>query len=159
MANIDISGNFDGGNPKDPQSIVQTGPNDFTIIPYSEDNDPNYKFRLDVKIFNKATRTESIKLNIEWNDNQLNKFRNYVFFKNAECDWKYLPARLTGTESIIELDLPPGETYLCLHPKYNYQDYITFISSIPSDGRIEKRKIGRRFGQEVFETWCQSMVW
>ena len=140
---ISISGNFDGGNPKDPNNIIQTAPNSFTIIPFSEDNDPNYKFRLDAKIINRSAVTRKVKIHIQWQEDTYNTLRDYVFLKNAKSDWRYLPAHLNGTESVIELDFPPGETYLCLHPKYNYQDYVDFVSSVPESELIKKTLVGR----------------
>ena len=69
MANaIQIFGNFDGGNPQDPKSIIQTSPNAFTIIPYSEDNDPSYKFRLDVNVENNTKETMKLHLSIDWQE-------------------------------------------------------------------------------------------
>ena len=82
MAKIEISGDFDGGNPKDPESIIQNDERDFTIIPYSEDNDPNYKFRLDVQVKNNPEETRKLYLSIDWVEPQFNHLRNYIYAKH-----------------------------------------------------------------------------
>lgn len=144
MANsIIITGNFDGGNPKDPNSIIQTGPDAFTIIPYSEDGDPNYKFRLDVKIENNTEKTRKLHLSVEWQEPQFNHLRNYIYGKSKdEIDWTRFPMTVEDTGTRGDIGVKPGTTHLCMHPKYNYRDYIDFIHSTPDDEKIQKIKIG-----------------
>ena len=144
MAKIKISGNFDGGNPKDQNSIIQTAPDTFTIYPYSEDNDPNYKFRLDVQANNDVRETKRLHLFIEWKEPQFNHLRNYIYAKHEEeVDWTLYPMSVEDTGTWGDIDVEPGITHLCMHPKYNYQDYINFINKIPSNGIIKKELIGK----------------
>ena len=144
MAKIKISGNFDGGNPKDPNSIIQGDSDTFTIYPYSEDNDPNYKFRLDVQANNDVRETKRLHLFIEWKEPQFNHLRNYIYAKHEEeVDWTLYPMSVENTGTWRDIDVEPGITHLCMHPKYNYQDYINFINKIPSNGIIKKELIGK----------------
>ena len=62
-----ITGTFEGGNPQNPQSIVHSGENTFAIHPFSEDEDPIYKFRLDVKVLENGGASQRVKLRIHWN--------------------------------------------------------------------------------------------
>jgi hypothetical protein len=140
---IYISGSLDGGNPQDQNSIIQTAPDTFTIIPFSEDNDPNYKFRLDVKVINRSSLVEKVDLTIDWQESKWNFLRNYVYFKNEKDPfWTYLPMAVNATQTIGEISFQPGETYLCLHPKYSYEDYLKFILRIPETEFVSKERLG-----------------
>ena len=141
---IHVIGDFDGGNPKDPNSIIQGDSDTFTIYPYSEDNDPNYKFRLDVQANNDVRETKRLHLFIEWKEPQFNHLRNYIYAKHEEeVDWTLYPMSVEDTGTWGDIDVEPGITHLCMHPKYNYQDYINFINKIPSNGIIKKELIGK----------------
>jgi len=141
--NIDITGSFDGGNPQDPDAIIQTGANAFTVIPFSEDNDSNYKFRLDLKVINHSSDRIKLHLNIDWQEPRFNHLRNYVYTKHTEdADWSYHRMHVNQTQAMGSIECRAGETYVCLHPKYNYGDYRRFVVGIPESDRIEKEKIG-----------------
>ncbi len=149
---LSITGNFDGGNPKDPGSIVETGPNAFTIIPFSEDNDPNYKFRLDVKVINRSSETQRLDLTIDWQEPKFNYLRNYVYTRNAQdIEWTLHPMAVSSEITYSQIDLQPGENYLCLNPKYNYEDYVNFIHDIPETKILNKEKLG--ISPENRELW------
>lgn len=140
---IHIIGNFDGGNPKDPGSIIQNDERDFTIIPYSEDNDPNYKFRLDVQVKNNSEEIRKLHLSIDWVEPRFNHLRNYIYTKHKEeVDWTLYPMSVEDTGTWGDIDVKPGVTHLCMHPKYNYKDYLDFIRCIPENDGIQKIKIG-----------------
>ena len=141
--NIHILGNFDGGNPKDPDNMIRTAHNSFTITPFSEDNHPNYKFRIDVRAINTSSVTPRLHLTIDWLEPIFNYLRNYVFLTNEKgSSWTYLPMTISTTQTSGKIDLKPGETYLCLHPKYSYGDYLKFIQRIPETEIISKERLG-----------------
>ena len=147
---IHIIGDFDGGNPKDPNSIIQTGSNSFTIIPFSEDNDPNYRFRLEVKIDNRSSETQKLNLTIDWQEPKFNHLRNYLYLKHKiDDDWMFLSMTSNESKVIGEVYIKPGETHLCLHPRYSYEDYLSFIHHITEDGKIKKEKIGLTDGARI----------
>lgn len=149
---IEITGDFDSGNPKDPRSIIRTGDNSFTIVPFSEDGDPNYKFKLDIKALNGTPRNQKVLLKIEWQDGEYKSLRDYLFARNEEeNDWRYLPATVNGTGAMCKIDLAPGETYLCMHPKYSYQDYIGSLNNLDESEEIQKELIGCTTGAR--ELW------
>ena len=143
MVKIKITGNFDGGNPKDQNSIIQTATDTFNIYPYSEDNDPNYKFRLDIKAYNLSPHTRRIKLIIDWKEPKFNHLRDYIYIKHeTKSDWSYIKAKIDETQTLCSINLLSGETYLCLHPKYSYEDYSKFIQRIPETEFVSKEKLG-----------------
>lgn len=139
-----ITGDFDGGNPKSQNNIIQTAPDTFNIYPYSEDNDPNYKFRLDIKAYNLSSHTQRIKFIIDWKELKFNHFRDYIYIKHeTKSEWSYIKAKTDEPQTLCSVNLLSGETYLCLHPKYNYQDYVDFVSSVPESELIKKTVVGR----------------
>jgi hypothetical protein len=149
---LDITGNFDGGNPQDPDAIIQTGAKAFTIIPFSEDNDPNYKFRLDLKVFNHSSDSIQLRLTIDWREPRFNYLRNYVYLKHSgDADWSVHPMQVSRTQSMGVIECRAGETYICLHPKYNYGDYMRFVAGIPESDFVKKEKIG--LSPEGRELW------
>lgn len=154
---IEITGDFDSGNPKNPGSIIRTGDNSFTIVPFSEDSDPNYKFKFDIRVRNRTSMNQAIRLKIEWQDAEFKSLRDYLFARNeGENDWRYLPAISNGTEAMCKIDLAPGESYLCMHPKYSYQDYIGFVNFLEENKKIQKELIGRT--TEGRELWMLRVL-
>ena len=147
--NILISGNFDGGNPKSYSNIIKNGANSYTILPFSEDNDPNYKFRLDLKICNKCSSSKKIDITIDWQVDKYNYLRNYIYKKNGlDIEWKYIPFQFRETQTTGQLTVEPGTTYICLHPKYNYKDYLDFLNNVKESALITKEFIGITKGQK-----------
>lgn len=139
-----ITGNFDGGNPKSPDHIIRSGESSFTIIPFSEDNDPNYKFKLDIKLFNTSYDVCSGSLLIDWQVSRFNNLRDYLYMKHSQdSEWVYKPMVAHETQVTGDIAIRPGETYICLHPKYNYQDYLDFIRRISENGIVRLELVGR----------------
>jgi hypothetical protein len=149
---VKIIGDFDGGNPKSPDGIIQTDGNAFTIFPFSEDNDPNYKFRFDIKIINYTDNPHPVELTIDWGELTFNHLRDYVYVRHPkDMFWNYHPMQIHRTRSCGTISVYPGETYACLHPKYNYQDYLEFVRRVPKTDFLNKEKIGET--PEKREIW------
>jgi Zinc carboxypeptidase len=147
-----IDGNFDGGNPKEKDRIVQNSANEIIVYPFSEDDDPNYKFRLDLKIQNPTQSAKNISLTVDWQTERYMEYRDYIFLKNPlKEEWSFIPGRVAGTKSLIELSLKPGESYLCLHPSYSYEDYLRFIESVQETEVLKKYFLGdSREGRKIW---------
>jgi hypothetical protein len=140
---IALTGDFDGGNPKDPGRIVRTADSSFEIHPYSEDDDPNYKFRLDLKASNLSDRTMNIRLTLDWGTAELMNLRDYLYVRGDRDEaWSYREGVVDGSCTRLEIPLEPGGSYLCLHPKYNYFDYVRFMDSFPESEIARMVKIG-----------------
>jgi hypothetical protein len=140
---IYITGNFDGGNPKDPNSIFQSASDIFTIVPFSEDEDPNYKFRLDVRVKNLSTEVKTVKFAINWQEPKFNHLRDYVYLKHqGKSNWRYIPLSVNSKQSYGEVEIAPGVTYLSLHPSYNYSDYQRLMTRIPDNSHVHKKVLG-----------------
>jgi len=144
LMSISITGNFDGGNPKDPERIHRRAPNAFTVEPYSEDGDPNYKFRLEIRVYNSSSYNEKLKLMVDWQEIAYQRFRDYVYTKHeSEIDWHYRSGITKGSLSFFDIDILPGETYISMHPKYGYENYLRLTQSMPTNGSISKQMIGK----------------
>ena len=86
---MNITGNFEGGNPQDPKSIALMDGDTFSIHPFSEDGDLVYKFRLDVKVLSEGKTRQRIKLRIHWKDEQYNMYRRRIFAMTASLPLLY----------------------------------------------------------------------
>jgi hypothetical protein len=149
---IIISGDFDGGNPQQKDRIVRHGEKEFIVYPFSEDDDPNYKFRMDLKVSNTAQSARNVSITVDWQVEKYMELRDFFFLRNpVEEYWHFHPAEVSGTESFMIFQLMPGESYLCLHPKYNFYDYHRFIGSVEETEWIRKRLLGKsREGREIW---------
>ena len=146
-----ITGSFDGGNPQEVQSIVSTGPDSFVIYPFSEDEDPGYKFRLDVKVLQEEAATQRLKLRIHWKDELYNKYRNHLFAGNTGLDWICHSGIIDGEAVCFEFELPLGETHLTLNPKYDYEDCLNLVQRTEHSSDISRKLITKT--DEDREVW------
>jgi hypothetical protein len=110
----------DGGNPREPDAVRETD-GGFVISPFSEDGDPNYKFRLDVDLVNDSAEPADSRFVIEWDDEEYIKYRKYVLLSRGD-DWEKLPAAIDGTRTDVTLAVPPGTSHLSLHPPFTVGD-------------------------------------
>jgi hypothetical protein len=149
---ITLTGDFDGGNPKDPGRIARATHSTFTVCPYSEDEDPNYKFRLDLKAMNRSDRTVNICLELEWETCEWMHLRDYLYIRGEhDMGWSYREGIVDGSRTRLEIPIVPGTSYICLHPKYNYSDYLRYMDSLPASDYVRRVRIGEsREGREIW---------
>ncbi len=131
---------LDGGNPR-CEHAIRTKDGAFVIYPFCEDGDPNYKFRLDVGLFNSSARSAPTPFIIEWGDREYARFRGYLLLAVGES-WTKLPTQTVGSRVIATLDAPPGQSQLCTHPPYDYGQLVDFLGGLPKD-RFSIRSAGR----------------
>ena len=117
MNKINIKIVSDGGNPQSSDKIIKSD-NNFLIFPFSEDGDPNYKFRLDVELYNPTNRPVVTQITIEWDDEKYMRYRNYLLITHNEI-WQKIPAALEGSRATASITLMPGISHLSMHPPYN----------------------------------------
>jgi hypothetical protein len=150
---ITITTDLDGGNPRDSAGIERTGPDAFRITPFSEDGDPDYKFRLEVIATNHSPHPREIELTIDWQEPVYQQYRDYVYLGGPGVnDWRSSPCQTQSTQSVCSLQLLPGKAFVSLQPRYTYQDYLSLIRSIESGPTIKKQLLGRT--PEDREIWC-----
>ena len=139
---------FEGANPRRSGDIEQPAPGRVLIRPWSEDGDGNYKFCLNVKAINEGGAPERLTLQLDWDDIEYMDPRDYVLLGRGE-DWQFLQGRCEGMVTTVDLEVPPGEWYLGLHPVYD-------LAMLEADRRravaagLTERVIGKsRAGREI----------
>lgn len=132
-------GDFDSGSPQGKGAIYRISDNAFLVKPYCEDDQVNYKFRLDIIIKNEGTKTRSVDLVIDWNDTTHSRYRDIYYVKGPGSEWQAVQGIVQGTLTRLSLSVEPGDTHLSLNPSYSYSRYINFVdkfSSRPSFSRM-----------------------
>lgn len=146
-----ITGSFAGGNPQSQENIVALGGRSYAIFPYSEDEDPVYKFRLDLKVSRDSSDTGDIALVFDWKEERFSEYRSRIFVKFPGEEWVCRNGLCDGSQVTLSLDPPSGETYLTLNPKYDYQDYLDLVHRFSAAGDLEKELVyTSRSGREVW---------
>lgn len=139
---ISLEVGFDGANPQSPSAIQQIDEHRFRIAPFSEDGDANYKFALNVRASNTSAASESLTLEIEWDD--LVYMENRCFVHVGQGDrWDFVPTTVAGSVAIAEVTIPPGTTSIGLSPAYGLADHQAFVSSLPTNSGFTRDVIGR----------------
>jgi hypothetical protein len=136
---MQITGSFDGGNPQSQSNIVSLGDHTYSIFPFSEDEDPVYKFRLDLKIIKKTPDSAPLTLVFDWREERYIEYRRHIFTKSSDGDWTCREATMNGAKVVMQFHPPAGETYLTLNPKYDYMDYLALVRRLSETGNIEKK--------------------
>jgi len=145
-ADIDVYGNFEGGNPQDPNSIKLLGAAEFAVYPFSEDEDPVYKFRLDVVIANNGGENAGVHLAVHWGDEEFIGYRNVVYLRSGPGSWRAHEGRVVGDVVEFELDVAAGETHVTLNPVYGYGDYLSCVRRCEKAG-VWNTELMARTGQ------------
>lgn len=134
----------DGGNPRDQSSIDQIDFNTFRVTPFSEDNDPNYKFRFEVCASNNSGKNQQLGLQVNWNEPVYNKYRTSLYHRSeAKGRWTHVSMRTEGESTSGNITLPPGISTIASQPSYSYSDNLRFIENIASFKNINVACIGR----------------
>jgi Zinc carboxypeptidase len=148
-----IDNRYEGANPRLPGDMVELSPNHWRLHPWSEDGDGNYKFCLNVKAVNDTKAIQALILEVEWADSEYMDCRDYLFIGRDE-DWTFVPGRLEGTRSIIEMQIPPGQWYLSMHPVYDLPNFEEDRRRAIANG-FQESVIGRsQGGREIVALSC-----
>ncbi len=129
MAQVQVLPVEDGGNPRDSEDI-RAQEEGFLVVPFSEDGDGNYKFRLNVALVNDSSKVLPTRIVVEWDDPEYMSCRDYLLLTQGE-DWKRFPAEVRGTTASAVIPVPPGESQLGLHPPCSYGDFRSFVDALP----------------------------
>jgi len=140
---------MDGGNPRNAHDIVQNG-TEFTIYPFSEDGDMNYKFHMCVQLENSTGTPQCTTFVIDWGDDIYNACRNLLLICTDEDNWTRTDGTVDGTKVTVTCDVPPGVSYLALHPRYEHGRLERLVASLPKD-RFNVHSIGKsRMGRDIW---------
>jgi len=120
---LSVSTDFEGANPQTPAGVMREGAASFLIVPAQEEDNPNYKFRMDTRILNRAPEPRRITLHVDWRDLTYMEPRHHLFFRSGE-HWQRVQGEVEGTFVNVTTEVPPGETWASLNPKYSYSDHL-----------------------------------
>lgn len=158
LKNIKVLTVNDGGNPRYDNNIKREE-NGFLIHPFSENDNGNYRFRLNVEIVNHSKETVPVLFKIEWGDTEHQESRKYILLSKDEDQWQKFDTKINDTKAQAVIDVPPGSSYLCMHPRYNHGRFIRLVESLP-ENRFEIKSIGKsRLNRDVYaiETGARNL--
>ncbi|MCX7591754.1 MAG: M14 family zinc carboxypeptidase [Kiritimatiellae bacterium] len=161
----------EGANPQNAAAIRQTGRNVFTVLPWSEDGDSNYKFAFDVTVENPSVDTQQLDLTIDWAEppeigTRYMGCRRSVFLGEGE-DWHEIRGRTVDDKTLVQVAVPPGRYRLCLHPPYGTPELHKFFRKatvIPKTRRVvfgrtaENRPLEALFVEPLARQWSTLLV-
>ena len=135
---------MDGGNPRNDYEIVQNGA-EFTIYPFSEDGDMNYKFHMCVQLENNADTPQTAAFVVDWGDEEYIAYRDYLILCTGDHEWTYLyNIKVNGSRVSGSAVVPPGVSHLCLHPRYEHGRLVRLVEKLPfiakSIGKTRKNR-------------------
>ncbi len=139
---LTVSTGFEGANPQGPDGIIRQGAASFLIVPTQEEDDPNYKFRMDTMIVNRANEPRQVTLAIDWRTPTYMEARDHIFLKPGS-HWERTQGYVSGTFCTITAEVPPGETFASLNPKYSYSDHLADLDRLRSHPEVAVRSIGK----------------
>ena len=143
---VQILTGYEGSNPQAPGNVEQNDDGSVVVRPESEDGDSNYKFAFDVTARNPADAPQPLKLTVDWQEppevgTMYMGGRRCIFLINGSV-CRELDGRLDGDKARFDLELPPGDTRLCLHPPFWTAEMEAFFADA---AKLESGRIG--YGQ------------
>lgn len=146
----------DGGNPKKIEAIERNGRTIFLLRPFSEDGNPNYKFRLEVVAENHDSTPHDLNLEIQWDEPKYMHLRQELRIRGPKADqWDSILMDIEGRRAFSRIRLAPGNSDISLLPKYGYQDYLNAVEKISNNRWISKERLGISLGgREVWMIRC-----
>jgi len=147
---IVVSTDFEGANPQDASGVRREAPTAFVIYPTQEEDNPNYRFRMDTLIVNRSDQTRRVTLRVDWQDPVYMEPRHHLFFRSGE-HWRRVGGEIEGTVVTVATEAPPGETWVSLNPKYSYSDHLADLEKLRTRPEISVRSIGKSAqGRDIF---------
>jgi len=147
---IVVSTDFEGANPQDASGVMREGPATFIMVPAQEEDNPNYKFRMDTLVFNRSDKPRRVTLHVDWRDPVYMEPRHHLFFRSGQ-HWQRVGGEIEGTVVTVAAELPPGETWVSLNPKYSYSDHLAGVEKLRARPEIGIRSIGKSAqGRDIF---------
>lgn len=147
---LSVSTGFEGANPQTPAGVMREGGASFLIVPTQEEDNPNYKFRMDTLVLNRASEPRRVTLHVDWRDLTYMEPRHHLFFRSGE-HWQRVQGEVEGTFVNVTTEVSPGETWVSLNPKYSYSDHLADLERWRKTPAVAVQSIGRTAqGREIF---------
>jgi len=146
---LSVTTDFDGANPQTPAGVMREGAASFLVAPTQEEDNPNYKFRMDTRIVNRAREARRVTLHVDWRDLTYMEPRHHLFFRSGE-HWQRVQGAVEGTFVNVTTEVPPGETWVSLNPKYSYADHLADLEMWRTQPGMKVQSVGRTAqGREI----------
>jgi hypothetical protein len=147
---VTVSTEFEGANPQTAEGLTRLGPADFILFPTQEEDYPNYRFRMDTLVVNRASEPRSVTLRVDWRDPVYMEPRHHLFIKSIE-HWERVPGEIVGTVVRVAFEAAPGETWVSLNPKYSYSDHLGDLERLRQRPEISVSSIGQSAqGRDIY---------
>ncbi len=147
---IAVSTDFEGANPQHRSGCKREGPAAFTLFPTQEEDNSNYKFRMDTLIINRGEQPREVVLHVDWQDPVYMEPRDHLFFRSGG-HWRRVGGEIAGTVVTVSAEVPPGETWVSLNPKYSYSDHLADLEKLRLRPEVAVQSIGKTGqGRELF---------
>ena len=153
-ARVEITGDFDGGNPQEPSNIRYEGDDTFTVTPTWED-DPSraYGLRFAVMIHNPENTAVPVTLHIDWQTTQHMEYKSFYYLnREGEDDWREIEAKVDDASATVRFVAKQGISFLSRSPMYNYSKYLAFADALDQRPEAEVKLAGK--SRESREIWC-----
>jgi hypothetical protein len=145
-----LSTEFEGANPQTAEGVMREGSASWIVLPAQEEDNPNYKFRMDALVVNRADEPREVSLHVDWRTPTYMEVRDHLFFL-IDGRWERVQGTVAGTFCIVTAPVPPGETYVSLNPKYSYADHLAALESLRARPELAVRSIGATAGgRDIF---------
>ena len=142
---LSVSTDFEGANPQTPAGVMREGATSFLIVPTQEEDNPNYKFRMDTLIANHAAEPRRVTLHVDWRDPTYMEPRHHLLFRSGK-HWQRVQGEISGTFVTVTTEVPPGETWASLNPKYGYSDHLADLQHWRAQPAVQVQSIGKTAG-------------
>lgn len=147
---VGVSTDFEGANPQSPDGVMREGAASFILVPTQEEDNPNYKFRMDTLIVNRADEPREVSLHVDWRTPTYMEVRDHLFLL-LDNRWTRVQGEVAGTFCIVRAAVPPGETYVSLNPKYTYSDHLADLERLRARPELEIRSTGKTaHGRDIY---------
>ena len=145
-----VSTDFEGANPQTPAGVLRDGAASFQLLPTQEEDNPNYQFRMDTLVINRADSPRRVSLHVDWRDLTYMEPRHHLFLRSGK-HWQRVAGVVEGTFVNVTVEVPPGETWVSLNPKYSYSDHLADLDRLRTQPGVTVRSIGQSAqGRDLF---------
>ncbi|MFO7899714.1 MAG: M14 family zinc carboxypeptidase, partial [Planctomycetota bacterium] len=140
---LEVVNGYEGSNPQAAENVEHKDDGSVVVRPESEDGDSNYKFAFDVTLRNPGDEPQPLALTVDWQEppevGTTYMAERRSIFRIAESTFDEVAGRLDGDRVHFDLQVPPGEVRLCLHPPFWTDELEAFferVAGLPGARRI-----------------------
>ncbi|MCL1788391.1 MAG: hypothetical protein FWG38_10440, partial [Defluviitaleaceae bacterium] len=98
-------------------------------------------FRLNFELKNDTDKAIPIILVVDWGDEEYIEDRDHVLLSTEDDRWEVIPGRIKGAAVTANVAVPPGTSYISLHPRYEYGRLQPLLDQLPQKV-FTKKEIG-----------------